>query len=186
MLIISCTWCLPLPQTIPSSFLSFYISERRPQHNKPETKGPNYLATCCQLWWLWNKARRIVQDFIPGLGSSPGEGKGYSLQYSGLEISMDCIVHGVAKSQTRLSNFHFHFISLSLIIYPKTRRPRLYEVSQLHKEERHCPEALACCVLSWQRIYSGSVGRKSQYFGTNSRAFTCNPCNIFPYILNHL
>ena len=43
---------------------------------------------------------------IPGLGRSPGEGKGYPLQYSGLENSMDCIVHGVAKRQTRLSNFH--------------------------------------------------------------------------------
>ena len=36
---------------------------------------------------------------IPGLGRSPGEGKGYPLQYSGLENSMDCIVHGVTKSQ---------------------------------------------------------------------------------------
>ena len=45
---------------------------------------------------------------IPGLGRSPREGKGYPLQYSGLENSMDCIVHGVAKSQTRLSNFYFH------------------------------------------------------------------------------
>ena len=44
---------------------------------------------------------------IPGLGGSPGEGRGYPLQYSGLENSMDCIVHGVAKSQTRLSGFHF-------------------------------------------------------------------------------
>ena len=35
---------------------------------------------------------------IPGLGRSPGEGKGYPLWYSGLENSMDCIVHGVAKS----------------------------------------------------------------------------------------
>ena len=34
---------------------------------------------------------------IPGLGRSPGEGKGYPLQYSGLENSMDCIVDGVAK-----------------------------------------------------------------------------------------
>ena len=40
---------------------------------------------------------------IPGLGRSPGEGKGYPLLYSGLENFMDCIVHGVAKSQTRLS-----------------------------------------------------------------------------------
>ena len=44
---------------------------------------------------------------IPGLGRSPGEGKGYPLQSSGLENSMDCIVHWVAKSQTRLSNLHF-------------------------------------------------------------------------------
>jgi len=34
------------------------------------------------------------------LGRSPGEEKGYLLQYSGLENSMDCIVHGVTKSQT--------------------------------------------------------------------------------------
>ena len=44
---------------------------------------------------------------IPGLGRSPGEGKGYPLQYSGLENSMDCIAHGVAKSQTQRSDFHF-------------------------------------------------------------------------------
>ena len=45
------------------------------------------------------------QGLIPGLRRSPGEGKGYPLQYSGLENSMDCMVHGVAKSQTRLSDF---------------------------------------------------------------------------------
>ena len=44
---------------------------------------------------------------IPGLGRSPGEGKGYPLQYYGLENSMDCIVHGVTKSQTQLSDSHF-------------------------------------------------------------------------------
>ena len=43
---------------------------------------------------------------ILGLGRSPGEGKGYPLQYSGLENSTDCIVHGVAKGRTRLSDFH--------------------------------------------------------------------------------
>ena len=46
---------------------------------------------------------------ISGLGRSPGEGKGYPLQYSGLENSTDCILHGVTKSQTRLSDFHFNF-----------------------------------------------------------------------------
>ena len=40
------------------------------------------------------------QGLIPGLGRSPGEGKGYPLQYSGLENSMDYAVHGVAKSET--------------------------------------------------------------------------------------
>ena len=37
---------------------------------------------------------------IPGLGRFPGEGKSYPLQYSGLENSMNCVVHGVTKSQT--------------------------------------------------------------------------------------
>ena len=41
----------------------------------------------------------------PGLGRSPGEGKG-PLLYSGLENSMDRIVHGVAKSRTQLSDCH--------------------------------------------------------------------------------
>ena len=36
---------------------------------------------------------------IPGLGRCPGEGKGFPLQYSGLENSMNCVVHGVAKSR---------------------------------------------------------------------------------------
>ena len=45
---------------------------------------------------------------IPGSGRSPGEGNSYPLQYSGLENSMDCIVHGVAKSWTQLSDLHFH------------------------------------------------------------------------------
>ena len=44
---------------------------------------------------------------IPGLARSPGEGNGYPLQYSGLENSMACIVQGVAKSWTQLSNLHF-------------------------------------------------------------------------------
>ena len=42
---------------------------------------------------------------IPGLGKSPGEGNGYLLQYSGLENSVDWIVHGVTKSRKRPSDF---------------------------------------------------------------------------------
>ena len=48
---------------------------------------------------------------IPGLGRSPGEGKGYPLQHSCLENSMDCIVLGVPKSWKWLSNFHFQTLS---------------------------------------------------------------------------
>ena len=56
---------------------------------------------------------------IPGLGRFPGEGKVYPLQYSGLENSMDCIIHGVTKSQTWLTDFHFFFH------FPQPRRWRL-------------------------------------------------------------
>jgi len=44
---------------------------------------------------------------IPGLGRSPEEEKGCPLQYSGLENSMDYVVHGVAKSWTQLSTSTF-------------------------------------------------------------------------------
>ena len=61
---------------------------------------------------------------IPGLGRSPGEGKGffpfwpYFFQYSGLENSMDCIVHEVTKSQTQLRislTMYISYISISSI-----------------------------------------------------------------------
>ena len=61
---------------------------------------------------------------IPGLRGSPGEGKGYPLQYSGLENSMDCIVHEVTKSQTRLSNFHIMLL-MNRISALKRRGSRL-------------------------------------------------------------
>ena len=48
---------------------------------------------------------------ILGLGRPPEEGKGYPLQYPGLEKSVDCTVHGVTKSRTRLGDFHFHLIN---------------------------------------------------------------------------
>ena len=47
---------------------------------------------------------------IPRSGRSAGKGIGYPFQYSGLENSMGCTVHGIAKSWTWLSEFHFHFI----------------------------------------------------------------------------
>ena len=53
----------------------------------------------------------MVMGSIPGLGRSPGEGKGYPVQYSGLETSMDCIVYGVAKSQMQLREKGFPELS---------------------------------------------------------------------------
>ena len=50
---------------------------------------------------------------IPGLGRSPGKGKGYPLQYSGLENSMNCIVHGVIQSGIRLDDFDFSHVFLN-------------------------------------------------------------------------
>ena len=52
---------------------------------------------------------------LPGLGRSPGEGKGYPLQYSGLENSMDCMVHGATKSDTT-ERLLLHFASVFFII----------------------------------------------------------------------
>ena len=63
---------------------------------------------------------------ILGWGRYPGEGTGYPLQYSGLENSMDCLVHGVAKSRTWLSDFHF-----TRILYFCTSEPLLISFPQL-------------------------------------------------------
>ena len=55
----------------------------------------------------------------PGLGRSPGKGKSYPLQYSGLENSMDCIFHRVAKSWTQPSDFHFTLLFMNMGIVVK-------------------------------------------------------------------
>ena len=62
------------------------------------------------IWLTWNILNRI-QVWLKSLIRSSAEGKGYPLQYSGLENSMDCIVHGVTKSRTGLSSFHFHLVT---------------------------------------------------------------------------
>ena len=67
------------------------------------------------LWWavFWASLSSVGKEStcnagdpgsIPGLGRSPGEGKSYPFQYSGLENSKDCRVHEVTKSQTQLSD----------------------------------------------------------------------------------
>ena len=60
------------------------------------------------MWEIW------VQTL--GWGDTLGRGNSYPLQYSGLENSMDCIVQGVAKSLTRLSDIYFQFLFCSSCI----------------------------------------------------------------------
>ena len=47
---------------------------------------------------------------VPGLGRSPREGKGYPLQYSGLENSMDCTVHGSQRVRQDQATFTFSIL----------------------------------------------------------------------------
>ena len=73
---------------------------------------------------------------IPGLRRSPGEGIGYPLQYSGLENSMGCIVHGVAKSWTQLSDFHFTTSSLSQAALSDLLPKRQMRSEDVHAQRR--------------------------------------------------
>ena len=67
---------------------------------------------------------------IPGLGRTPGEWKGYPLQYYGLENSMDCIVQGVVKSQTQLTEW----ISHTQIYIWKGRTRALFKNNAINKK----------------------------------------------------
>ena len=83
----------------------------------PKPSYPDYLDIITELelwgfpWWLTGDISACSVGglvLIPGMWRFPGEGRGYPLQFSGLENSMDCIVHGVTKIWTWLSDFYFH------------------------------------------------------------------------------
>ena len=81
-----------------------------------------------------NKSHHIGRPgFDPWVGKILYEGKGYLHQYSGLENSMDRIVHGAAKSWTWLSDFHFHFTDSRVMLTSPSKECRSYAV--IH--ERH-------------------------------------------------
>ena len=63
---------------------------------------------------------------VPRLGRSPGEGKSYPLQYSGLENSTNCIIHGVVKSRTRLGDFHFQRAEMEWEVGRRFKREGAY------------------------------------------------------------
>ena len=97
-----------------------------------------------QETWVWSL----------GWEDSPGEGKSYPLQYSGLGNFMDCIVHGVAESQTWLSNFHFHSI-----LEPSSWWSKIYVWGRTRQSKHnalpaHTGPALACSLslhYTWSR-----------------------------------
>ena len=71
---------------------------------------------------------------IPRVGRSAGEGIGYPLQYSGLENSMDFIAHGVAKSWTWLSDFHFQQVFRDWYEPLVRLKDKLYSITWLIKQ----------------------------------------------------
>ena len=92
----------------------------QPEKKKRKNLSSGFYGSGLPCGSAGKESARNAEDLgsIPGLGrSQPGEGKGYLLQYSGLENAMDCIVHGVTKSRTRLNDFHLHFHSMALFPY---------------------------------------------------------------------
>ena len=77
------------------------------------------LTNMLNSWHIWSTRASLVaqleknlpamREWSLGWEYSLGEGKNYPFQYSGLVNSMDCTAHGVAKSQTRLNDFHYYY-----------------------------------------------------------------------------
>ena len=87
---------------------------------------------------------------IPVLGRSRGEENSYPLQYSGLENSMDCIGHAVAKSRT------------SLVAQTVKRLPTMWETwfQSLGGEDALEKEmATHSCILAWEVPWTEESGR---------------------------
>ena len=86
------------PPAMQETLVQFWF--RKIPWRKERLPIPVFLGFPCGSAGKESACRAGDLGFIPGLERSPGEGKGYPLQYSGLENSMDCIVHGVTKSRT--------------------------------------------------------------------------------------
>ena len=95
---------------------------------------------------------------ITGLGRPPGQGKGYPLQYSGLENSIDCIVHGVTKSQTQLRDYHFHFLSSGMLT-------NLVSPGTFHKPAKQ-QRASWQIIITFLQMDNGSLQKKKKNFGS--------------------
>ena len=107
-----------VPTVVDFSWQRIRLQYRRPHFNSWVGKIPwrrDRLPTPVFMGFPGGSAGKKFTWNAGDLGSwSPGKGKGYPLQYSGLENFMDCIVHEVTKSQTRLRDFHFKLIIVIL------------------------------------------------------------------------
>ena len=131
---------------------------------------------------------------ISGLERSPGEGKGYPLQYSSLENSMDCMVHGVTESRTQLSHFHFHFLWASLVTQRVKHLPAMWEtwVWSLGQEDPLEKEmATHYSILAWRIPWmeepGGLQSTGSQRVGNNWELHSLNIYSkVWKLWVNHL
>ena len=108
----------------------------------------------------WPSREANAEDLgsVPGLGRSLGEENGNPLQYSCLENSMDrgtwwATVHGVAKSQTRLSNQHYTLLAFLLPRWPSGKEP----TCQCRRHKR-------CKFDPWVRKISSSATEKLWFY----------------------
>ena len=87
---------------------------------------------------------------IPGLGRSPGDRKGYPFQYSVLGNSRDYIVHGVTKSWTQLSDFHFKDFPVAQVVknLPAMQETRVQSLGQENPLEKGM--ANHSSILAWR------------------------------------
>ena len=106
------TWCCT---HIGKIYVLFNYSWVRKIWRRDRLPTPVFLGFLCGSAGKESTCNVGELGLIPGLGRSPREGKGYPLQYSGLENSMGSVVLGITKSWTRLSNFDFdfHFFSFT-------------------------------------------------------------------------
>ena len=119
-----------LPQN-PANLLLVYNQKKK----KKVGNQTNYLYTYVHSFPGSLDGKASAYDagdpgLVPGLGRSPGEGNGNLLQYSWLENPMDrgawwAIVHGVANSQTRLSDFFFLMFIAALLFTTAKRQKQL-------------------------------------------------------------
>ena len=105
---------LPAMQETPIWFLG----QEDPLEKGYRLPTPVFLGFPCGLAGKESACNEGDLGLIPGFGRSPGEGKSYPLQYTSRENSLDWIVHGVAKSWTWLSDFHFTPLLLRVLEGP--------------------------------------------------------------------